>query len=626
MSRLSESPEYVENVPPDLPAQIIQRAEGNPLYIEEFLRMLFDNGVFQRDPNKDGWRVNIFQYRMMEGELPSGLLDVFQARLDDLLGTARRVVQVASVIGQTFWETSVNSIVNIDAKALLDNLIARGIITAKPESRFGADREYQFRNALYHEVAYTMLPRANRMSYHQQAAEWLSARVSAHPEMLGTLAAHYAAADRQIEALKTYLEAAKYHLDVALFAETLKLVAAGLGTAREVPRENALPIVSHLWLIQSRALYATRRYSEATAASSTALMLMEELSTEVLVNERIQAAITLGKAYTSMGNYQQALEVLTQGHQIVSRLTNPTVTAALLRAFGLLFWSMGNLDKAQVYEQQALIAAEDSNDERELASVCSMLARIALDKGRLASALDYLEHVLYINMQQEHILYQIMDLRLIAMVYRNLFAYAESIQTIETAKDLACQINFEDLMLEGSLAISLVGMGQVDVGLARIRAVTANDFLNTYDNLAVQLGLVRALALAGHDDECLRYAPTFFEYARPHNPILYGRGLLWFGLVKWRQKQPDALETLRQALASETMYGGRDLWLCHYALYLADPDATVATQHRQAAEALIQALADSLTSHPSLAAQVTLTNAQRLLAMWWQLPPQHTQP
>ena len=91
----------VDGIPPELPMLISERSEGNPLYIEEFLRMLFDNNVFEK--SGDGrWHVNRFYYQTVKGQLPKGLMGVFQARLDDLPMRTRQVVQVAACMGQTF--------------------------------------------------------------------------------------------------------------------------------------------------------------------------------------------------------------------------------------------------------------------------------------------------------------------------------------------------------------------------------------------------------------------------------------------------------------------------------------------------------------------------------------------
>src|SRR5690606_31535411 len=90
----------VDNVPDRLPQLIQERAEGNPLFVEEFLRMLFDNGVFEA-VEEGNWHTNRLLYATLESTLPNSLLALLQARLDELQPGTRRVIQIAAVIGQT---------------------------------------------------------------------------------------------------------------------------------------------------------------------------------------------------------------------------------------------------------------------------------------------------------------------------------------------------------------------------------------------------------------------------------------------------------------------------------------------------------------------------------------------
>src|SRR5690606_23525064 len=260
---------YVDNVPARLIDHIHERSEGNPLFVEEFLRMLFDNGVFEA--RSDGrWRTNTYLYGMLAGELPNGLLGVFQARLDDLPPLSRRILQIASVIGPTFWEEAVSRLNGFDAAPLLADLTERGIIVRNAESSLRGQKEYRFRHTLYSDVAYAMLMRHEREHYHRQIADWLTWQVADQPDFLGQLAEHLALGQKREQALTVFLAAAQDRVKRGMHTQALKLVEAGLGCQSDVPREVALPVVSQLWLQQGLALLALRRYSEASAAGQTA--------------------------------------------------------------------------------------------------------------------------------------------------------------------------------------------------------------------------------------------------------------------------------------------------------------------------------------------------------------------
>ncbi len=610
---------HVDDVPEALPTLISSRAEGNPLFVEEFLRMLFDNGVFEKTTN-DRFHVNMMKYLTMASALPNGLLGVLQARLDDLLGSARRVVQIASVVGQTFWDGAVETLADFDASETLASLVARGLIVEKPESRFAGTHEYRFRNTLYHEVAYEMLTRAARTDYHRQVAAWLNERVWDTPDLLDTLAEHYVSAGEHERALETYVAAVEAQMDRGQLSEALNLVETGLASARTVPREAALPLVSRLWMLQARLLHARRRYSEATATSQTALMLMGELPEDTLIEERVTAATTLGNAHCSLGNYEEALEALTQAYQYFDSTGKDTLQSMVLRAFGQLFWVRGSLEEAALYEGRALRFAQEGS--REKAAVLSMLGRIARDKGDMVVALRNFESVLRLNRAKENLSYLVMDLRDLAEIYRNLFDYKRALAALDEAEKMRERIHHEEPLLDVNRGLCMIGLGKHRAGLKLVRQAAARDYPNAYDRNVVQLLLLHALSLTGHDDECVQLAESFSKVAQQHNPVLYGRGLLWQGLSMHKLGAPNALRTLGWALDNEQSYGGRDVWMCHYALSLAHKDSAKAQEHAEKAKRLLAALAANLHTYPELRKNLLRQDPTRVLFNRWIDPPE----
>ncbi|MDQ7035838.1 MAG: AAA family ATPase [Anaerolineae bacterium] len=106
---------HVRRVPGYLAQTIAERAEGNPLFVQEFLGMLFDNGVIAAS-DTGGWKYNIVLQDAVLNNLPNGLIGILQARLDDLPSEARLIAQIAAVAGYTFWSGAVARIVQITPK------------------------------------------------------------------------------------------------------------------------------------------------------------------------------------------------------------------------------------------------------------------------------------------------------------------------------------------------------------------------------------------------------------------------------------------------------------------------------------------------------------------------------
>ncbi|HZO61799.1 MAG TPA: AAA family ATPase [Gaiellaceae bacterium] len=158
-------------LPADTQSELLARAGGNPLYAEEFARMLRDRG-----------RV---------GELPETVQGLIAARLDLLEPDQKALLQDAAVIGTRFWAGALGS---LDAGRSLDaglhQLERKEFVRRERGSTVEGDDEYAFRHLLVRDVAYGQIPRADRIQKHLLAAAWIErlGRREDHAEML---AHHY---------------------------------------------------------------------------------------------------------------------------------------------------------------------------------------------------------------------------------------------------------------------------------------------------------------------------------------------------------------------------------------------------------------------------------------------------
>jgi tetratricopeptide (TPR) repeat protein len=170
---------------------IVERAEGNPLFVEELLSTLIDQGVLER---VDG--------RWQAGHLPAGfavpdsIQTVLAARMD-LLGPAEKAaLQAASVIGRVFWTGPVYELVE-GLEPDFGTLEERDFIRRRSGSSMAGEREYAIKHALTREVAYGSVPRAKRARLHAAFAGWLERIGEARDEHASLLAYHYAQAVQQ---------------------------------------------------------------------------------------------------------------------------------------------------------------------------------------------------------------------------------------------------------------------------------------------------------------------------------------------------------------------------------------------------------------------------------------------
>jgi class 3 adenylate cyclase/tetratricopeptide (TPR) repeat protein len=164
-------------LPADLQAALLERAGGNPLYAEEFVRMLGERGA-------------------ESDALPESVQGIIAARLDVLEPEEKELLQDAAVLGKVFWPGAVTVIAGREPaplEQLLHALARKDFVRREQRSSLTGETEFAFRHALVRDVAYQQIPRAERAAKHARAAEWIEqlGRPEDHAELL---AHHYATA------------------------------------------------------------------------------------------------------------------------------------------------------------------------------------------------------------------------------------------------------------------------------------------------------------------------------------------------------------------------------------------------------------------------------------------------
>jgi class 3 adenylate cyclase len=174
-------------VPEALRGVIVERAEGNPFFVEELLAMLIDRGVLER--RNGGWTLHNLPDDLV---VPDSVQAVLAARIDFLGPSEKEALQAASVIGRVFWAGPVYELV--ESEPSLRILEERGLVFRRPSSALADDREYAIKHALTRDVAYGSLPKARRARLHAAFADWLARVGHERDEHAALLAHHYAAA------------------------------------------------------------------------------------------------------------------------------------------------------------------------------------------------------------------------------------------------------------------------------------------------------------------------------------------------------------------------------------------------------------------------------------------------
>jgi class 3 adenylate cyclase len=203
--------------------EVIRVAEGNPLFIEQLAAAIDETD---------------------SGTLPTSVRALVAARLDALPRAERALLIDASVVGKVFWEGALRAVSpdNGDLTRLLEELERRDLVRREQASMVEGEQQFAFTHVLIRDVAYDLLPRADRARRHGLVAEFFESSPGASREKIGALARHWRNAGDHERAVNQLVRAAEqaergWAKDHAafLYREALELVPA-----EDVAQKSAL--------------------------------------------------------------------------------------------------------------------------------------------------------------------------------------------------------------------------------------------------------------------------------------------------------------------------------------------------------------------------------------------------
>jgi class 3 adenylate cyclase/predicted ATPase len=320
----------------DLIGQIIDKADGIPLFVEELTKMVLgsDSGDSQR------------LQPASRTQLPATLLDSLTARLDQL-ASAKRVAQTAAVMGREFPYDILSDIAGLPRKTLdrsLGQLVEAGLIHALDED---AQERFAFKHALMRDAAYESLLKRDRRDLHAAVASALAARNSgAHAIEPELLAHHYTEAGATNDALKYWGIAARRGLQTSANAEAIAHATRGLELV------NVLP------------------------------------DTDDRKRQELELRVTAGWAYWSVKGFSadEVEKTFVRAHELAIEIGDDAMLNYALRGMFVCRYARGELRSARKLAEQEISLAQKRNDIGDL-----MLGRWALGSvlfwmGEFASA------------------------------------------------------------------------------------------------------------------------------------------------------------------------------------------------------------------------------------------------
>jgi predicted ATPase/class 3 adenylate cyclase len=440
---------------------LVQNAAGNPLFLEETVRMLSDMGALEGETDVDSLPV------------PSNLQTLIGSRLDALPATEKRVAQHASVVGASFWSGAVSHLTgrNGDLSGAFDELQRRDVVHLRPESTVAGDSEYAFKHILIRDVAYERLPKGRRAALHVRFVEWMD-RLAADEE---------------------FVEITAYHLEQAC------VLARAVARAPVEP-----PVLEAIDALKHSAQKAERREGlrEADRFYTRGLDLLDGQYPEASVELRLRRGATL----TQLGE-------LVEADRLLAGVADEARARGRLDLRCAALVELGDIDQRQgraMEARQQLIEAGELAQQLgqptlEIRAAFVLAALRADFDGTFEEAIDDLRHAVAVAAELDDRPLRAEGHLRVAALLMNLGRFRDAERELESCLTLASEMGSHKLEAEATSWLGMIRFYLGEPEDARRLGLQAREWLErTCDTYFQVQNLVRGLAfydLARDDPE-----------------------------------------------------------------------------------------------------------------------------
>jgi Predicted ATPase len=464
-------------VPQSLREMLVAGGEGNPFYLEELIKMLIDQRVIV--PGAQEWHVD--DARLARVSVPQTLTGVLLARLDALSPVEKNVLERASVVGRTFWDSAIERLGTAETAAVLNQaarlttlevlgtLRRKELIYRREASVFAGAREYIFKHAILRDVTYENMPAIERHRYHKEMAGWLIERSGGRvSEYAGLIAEHYEQANEMAAAVKWYGSAGEQ-------ARRAYAPATAIGYYRKALEFLPDPSMAEAHDESNRAerLKWYRGLAEVLLMQSWfegALEAYQEMRTlaEALGDVVAQACAWNGMAavHDKQGDYRAMLESAKRAEQFASKATNAEAVAQRALALIQQGWAVYRHGDAatmlKLGEESLALSAKLVDEGRgERAGSLRMLGVAHHALGHFAQSEEYDKQALALYQELGNRLYVALTLNSMGEAARLHGDYQKAIPLYSEALAIAREIGerFGQMMHLSNLGGARLGLG-----------------------------------------------------------------------------------------------------------------------------------------------------------------------
>ncbi len=376
-----------------LKKRIADRAAGNPLYVEEIIRMLIDQEKLEKD--NGAWQVREGAYEALQ-KVPGSLQGLVLARYDELSAALRRTLCHAAVLGSSFPMDLLIEMKRATTKTIakqMHELVAKQFIIPKP---FKSSIGFAFRHSLIQEGIYSTLLKQPRQNIHLLAALAIGkSSIWPQSEKAQAMAFHYYESSKPNRALPYLIQAAAKARSSGASEIAIELYKKACALLAQPTIEQCEPF-SKIWLGLGKALKLTGKYLEARRILTEALDQLEEWGRDSQANSikftLVKTRRELADVRQREGAFDPALNYLETSLRQLDKIApkkNQELLNSVLDRMAWIYFRQGKLQKAH---QAALQAIENVETESDInpairASLHNTLGGICWQQGQLDNAI-----------------------------------------------------------------------------------------------------------------------------------------------------------------------------------------------------------------------------------------------
>jgi predicted ATPase len=423
-------------------ARVVQRAEGNPLFIEEILKTLVEGEALHVDG--EVWRTS---GDVEELDVPDSIESVLTTRIDGLDPGAKTVLQYAAIVGRRFWSgVLADALAHRPVERELDNLLQGAFVRALPQSVVKGDREFTFEHLLLQQVAYDGMLRRLRSELHGAVADWLErSLVGGTSERDEWIAFHYLRSKEPHRAAPFLERSARAARAQGALRDAQALVERAMALAAEPDTKADLLLLAEQLAAETGDI--TRRL--------TAIEALESLA-EGAADERVaaEAAYRRARYLVDSGELAKARKVAEDALAGFENLGDISMQADVLRTLGRISHLLGNFPQALRFFRSSLPLEREAGDRYGQAEVFERLGLVQVDLGNYMTALDHFAaaHDIYAELGD-----RLGEARLISnqsLAYQSLGEHERAEEVARSALDLADRCGSRQARATAALALA----------------------------------------------------------------------------------------------------------------------------------------------------------------------------